>query len=235
VGTVGDRPERVVVVDDLIPASPNLVAGANRPGHHTLNVNLGRDYQATLVADITLAQAGDRCPECGAALIEIPGVELAAASQPGARSGRSAGATYLDQEGRGQPLALGRYRVHPDRLLAAVVETHHDAQGIRWPAAVAPYQVYLMTVGKARPEVIAAAERIYAELAAAGVAVLYDDRDERAGVKFNDADLLGWPLRIAVGERGLQNGVVELKRRDGADVASVPLAALVPSVVAMLH
>jgi len=215
-----------VVVDELVAGSPNLVAGANRPGYHTLNVNLGRDYQATLIVDITLAQAGDRCPECGAALAEVPGVELAALARPGAGPGRAAGATYLDREGRGQPLALGRYRIYTDRLLAAVVENHRDEQGIRWPATVAPYQVYLMTVGQARPEVVGAAERIYAELTAAGVAVLYDDRDERAGVKFNDADLLGWPLRIAIGARGLQTGVVEIKRRDGADVESVPIGAV---------
>ncbi|PKO21313.1 MAG: proline--tRNA ligase [Chloroflexi bacterium HGW-Chloroflexi-1] len=214
-----------VVVDELVAQSPNLVAGANRPGYHTLNVNLGRDYQATMVADITLAGDGDRCLECGAAVRVVAGVELAALAGPRCRAGagRATSATCLDREGRGQPLALGRYRLYTDRLLAAVVESHRDEQGLLWPAAVAPYQVYLMTVGQARPEVVEAAERIYADLTAAGVAVLYDDRDERAGVKFNDADLLGWPLRVTVGERGLAKGVVELKQRGGGEVENVPV------------
>jgi prolyl-tRNA synthetase len=212
-----------VVVDDWIPNSPNLVAGANRPGYHTLNVNYGRDYQAAVVADITLAQEGDGCPECGAPLRAERGVELAALARLDDGYSRELNATYLDQAGQAQPLVVGRYRLYLDRLLAAVAETHHDEHGLRWPAAVAPYQVYLMTLGKRSEAVEAAAGRLYAELSAAGVDVLFDDRDERAGVKFNDADLLGLPLRVAAGERGLQSGSVELKRRGAAEVEAVPL------------
>jgi prolyl-tRNA synthetase len=121
-----------------------------------------------------------------------------------------------------------------DRLLAAIAEAHHDEHGILWRVAVAPYQVHLMTLGKATPEVTAAAERLYANLTGDGIGVLYDDRDERAGVKFNDADLIGAPLRVAVGDRGLKGGTVEVKRRDQAEVRPVPVDELVAYTAAAL-
>ncbi len=223
-----------VAVDELAALSPNLVAGANRPGYHTRNVNLGRDYRATLVADIALAGAGSGCPVCGQPLALAHGVELASLRQWDERLSRAAEATFLDREGRGQPLLLGSYRLHLDRLLAATVEQHRDAQGLRWPPAIAPFAVYLMTVGKATPEVTAATEQLYQELEASSVAVLYDDRDERAGVKFNDADLIGIPWRIAVGERGLKAGTVEVKRRGGDAVAAVAVAEVVGYVAGAL-
>lgn len=223
-----------VVVDELAAASPNLVAGANRPGYHTRNVNLGRDYRATLVADIALAGDGSGCPACGEPLALAHGVELAAARKWAAQLSRAAEATFLDREGREQPLLLGSYRLHLDRLLAAAAEQHRDAQGLRWPAAIAPFDVYLMTVGKNTPEVTDATEQLYRALTAAGVAVLYDDRDERAGVKFNDADLLGIPLRLAVGERGLKAGRVEVKRRGAEAVEATPVGEVVGYVAAAL-
>jgi prolyl-tRNA synthetase len=178
-----------VVVDDLIPESRNLVAGANKQGYHTLNVNYGRDYQAFSVADITLAQAGDPCPECGLALRVEKGIELASTLKMNDRLSRAMDATYLDHEGKAKPTVMGRYRLYADRLLAAVAETHHDEHGIIWPEAIAPYHVYLMTLGKRSEKVDTAADHLYAELGAAGIDVLYDDRSERAGVKFNDADV----------------------------------------------
>lgn len=223
-----------VVADDLIAQSPNLVAGANRPGYHTLNVNHGRDYQASIVADIAMAQKGSSCPVCGSPLAVEQGVALAEMFQAGDSHARAVDATYLDAEGRAHPLVLGRYRVFSDRLIAAIAETHHDEHGILWPAAVAPYQVYLMTLGKATPEVTATAERLYAALNQAGIAVLYDDRDERAGVKFNDADLIGAPLRVAVGDRGVRGGTVEVKRRDRSEVQPVSLAELTSFVLGAL-
>lgn len=215
-----------VVADELVALSPNLVAGANRPGYHTLNVNHGRDYQATLVADITLAEDGSACPMCGGRLVLLRGVELAASRMWGDRLSGAAQVTFLDREGHTQPLLLASYRLYLDRLIAAVAEQHHDAQGLRWPSAMAPLDVYLMTAGKATPEVVAAAEGLYQNLQAAGFSVLYDDRDERAGVKFNDADLIGLPWRVAVGERGLKAGMVEVKRRGAAEVLSVPVDEL---------
>jgi prolyl-tRNA synthetase len=215
-----------IVVDPLVTRSPNLVAGANRPGYHTLNVNYGRDYQSTIVADIAMAQDGSPCPNCGQPLALEQGVALSETWQPGDQLAHALAATYLDSEGRGRPLALSRYRIYLDRFLAAVAETHCDERGLLWPRAIAPYPIYLMTLGKATPEVIAAAERLYAELCQTGIAVLYDDRDERAGVKFNDADLIGAPLRVAVGDRGLKSGTVEVKQRDQTEVRQVPLDGL---------
>lgn len=215
-----------IVVDQLVTRSPNLVAGANRPGYHTLNVNYGRDYQATLVADIAMAQDGSPCPNCGQPLALEQGVALAETWQPGDQLAHALAATYLDSEGRGRPLALSRYRIYLDRFLAAVAETHCDEHGLLWPRAIAPYHVYLMTLGKMSPEVTTAAERLYTELRQAGIAVLYDDRDERAGVKFNDADLIGAPLRVAVGERGLKSGMVEIKQRALPEIQLAPVVEL---------
>jgi prolyl-tRNA synthetase len=223
-----------VVVDDLIPLSPNLVAGANRPGYHTRNVNYGRDYQATVVADITLARAGDPCPECGVPLREERGIQIASTVKAGQETGQAADATYLDQASQAQPMVMGRYRLYLDRLLAAVAETHHDEHGFIWPRAVAPFGVYLMTLGKRSEAVDAAAERLYAQLTAAGVDVLYDDRDERAGVKFNDADLLGMPVRVVVGERGLKNGIFELKGRRDEEAEPVPIEAVAQRVLMVI-
>ena len=226
-----------VVVDSLAARSPNLVAGANKPGYHTLNVNVGRDYQASVVADIAAAQEGSPCPCCGSPVVIERGVALAETQQAGDRSSRDLGpevmglrATYLDSSGRSLPLVLGSYRIYVDRAIAALAERCHDGSGLVWPVAVAPYCVHLMTVGKSSPEVNAAVERVYAELTDAGVEVLFDDRDERAGVKFNDADLLGAPWRVAVGDRGLQNGMVEVKARDRSDVQLVALDQVVPFV-----
>ena len=223
-----------IVVDDLIPESRNLVAGANRPGYHTLNVNYGRDYQAAIVADITLAGAGDACPECGEPLRVETGIEVASMLNMGHRLSQAMEVSYLDQEGKAQPIVIGRYRIHADRILAAVAETHHDEHGIIWPSAMAPYHVYLMTLGKRSETVEDTANRLYAELGAVGIEVLYDDRDERAGVKFNDADLLGMPLRVVVGERGLKNGTVELKPRREEEVQVIAMDELVQSVLTYL-
>jgi len=210
-----------VAVDELIPRSPNLVAGANRPGYHRLNVNYGRDYGASVVADITAAGDGDACPECGAALRAASGVVMAAVAKVSEDYSRAMKATFLDRSGQAQFMLMGRYRLYADRLLAAVAETHHDDYGVIWPGCLAPYDVYLMPLGKRNEAVAGAADDLYADLTAAGIDVLYDDRDERAGVKFHDADLLGVPVRVVVGHRGLKSGTVELKRRDAQEVDTV--------------
>ena len=216
-----------VVVDELVPQSPNLVAGANRPDYHKLNVNYGRDYGASVVADITAAGDGDACPECGAALRAVNGVVMATVAKVSEDYSRAMKATFLDRSGQAQFMLMGRYRLYADRLLAAVAEAHHDDYGIIWPGCLAPYDVYLMPLGKRNEAVAAAADDLYADLTAAGIDVLYDDRDERAGVKFHDADLLGVPVRVVVGHRGLESGTVELKRRDAEDVETVQVEDVV--------
>lgn len=203
----------VVVVDDLVPASPNLVAGANRADFHLRNVNYGRDYQADLVADIVAVRAGDPCPDCRAPLEIFSTTALARLWAPGARLGLDQGAMFQDAAGEEHPLQLAGAEIDLDRLLAACVELHHDEAGICWPAGLAPWAVHLLTIGNA-PEVLEAADALYAGLGVAGLAALYDDRDMSAGSKFVEADLLGMPLRVAVSKRTVAQGAAEVKRRD---------------------
>jgi prolyl-tRNA synthetase len=191
----------LIVVDDLIPGSPNLVAGANQAGYHVKNVNYGRDYSADLVADLTLAAPGDPCAACGGLLEAHKAWVLASHG-------------VFDYE----------------NILSALAETHHDDKGLTLPASAAPFDVYLMHVPGKTLDTLPAAEELYRTLAESGLSVLFDDRNERAGVKFNDADLVGCPVRITVGERGLQNGVVELKKRTAGEVQQVALRDVIKNI-----
>jgi prolyl-tRNA synthetase len=222
----------VVVVDDIIPESPNLVAGANEEGYHLLHTNYGRDYTAPVVADIAVARAGDACPVCGAPLRTSGGVETGNIFKLGTRYSAAMGATFLDAEGKSRPVIMGSYGIGLGRLLACVVEEHHDDKGIIWPISIAPCQVHLVALANERSAAAETADQLYADLTAAGIEVLYDDRAESPGVKFMDADLIGIPLRLTVGERGLKRGGVELKRRDSADNTLVPVADVVAAVQA---
>ncbi|HOU13970.1 MAG TPA: proline--tRNA ligase [Anaerolineae bacterium] len=218
----------LVVVDDAVVASPNLVAGANEVGFHLRNVNYGRDYTADIVTDIAAAQEGDACPVCGGALRAERGVEVGNIFKLGTRYTEAMGARFLDQDGELKPVVMGSYGIGIGRLLACVAEMHHDDYGLIWPITVAPYPVHLLTLGPADSEATAVAERLYAELQAAGIDVLFDDRDRSPGVKFNDADLIGLPLRVTVAARGLQQQSVELKRRDQKERELIPLADIIP-------
>jgi prolyl-tRNA synthetase len=196
--------DALVMVDDLIPQSANLAAGANEAGHHLKHVNYGRDYRAEIVADLAQAQEGDPCAKCGKPLVEQ--------------------AAYC---------LTTRQIFDFENILLALAETHHDDKGLCLPHPAAPFDVYLMHVpGKSMDTKPAAAE-LYANLQEAGISVLFDDRDERAGVKFNDADLVGCPVRVTVGERGLQNGMVELKRRSETESRVVPLTGAVRAIQEM--
>jgi prolyl-tRNA synthetase len=209
----------MVVIDDAVATSPNLVAGANEEGYHLLNTNHPRDYRADSVTDIAAAEEGSACPQCGQPLRASRGVEVGNIFKLGTRYSDALGATFLDQDGQAKPVIMGSYGIGVGRLLACVAEHHHDDHGLRWPITIAPYEVHLVVLpGGPAGEV---AEQLYADLRAAGVEVLFDDRDERPGVKFNDADLIGLPLRLTVGERGLAKGGVELKRREGKEAIIV--------------
>ncbi|MCU0501826.1 MAG: proline--tRNA ligase [Anaerolineae bacterium] len=221
----------LVVVDDLIPQSPNLVAGANEDGYHLLNVNYGRDYTAAMVCDIAAARDGDACVQCGGPLRTVRGVEVGNIFQLGTRYTEALGATYLDREGKHQPVVMGSYGIGAGRLLACIAEAHHDDKGLIWPMHVAPYHVYLIQMPGAEAE----AETLYAALNEVGIEVLFDDRDETAGVKFNDADLLGIPIRLTLGKRSLREGGVELKRRDRDEKIIVPLADVVAHIRAAIE
>lgn len=185
--------DALILVDDLIPESQNLAAGANEKGYHLLNTNYPRDYAAEMVADLVQAKVGDACAKCGNPLEVLSTIQL-----------------------------ISNGEVAPANLMLALAETHHDEKGLTLPLSASPFDVYLMHVSGKTMDTKAKAEEIYTALQSAGISVLFDDRDERAGVKFNDADLIGCPVRVTVGEKGLQNGMVELKRRSsGAGTISL--------------
>jgi prolyl-tRNA synthetase len=180
--------EALIVVDDLIPQLQNLVAGANEPGYHFKNTNYGRDYSAEIVQDLIQARAGDACINCGNQLSVLSSISLAI-----------------------------RKDYDVQNILLALAETHHDGKGLTLPHPAAPFDVYLMQVPGKELDTRAKAQEIYKNLQNAGISVLFDDREERAGVKFNDADLIGFPIRITVGEKGLKEGMVEIKQRTGTN------------------
>lgn len=220
-----------VVVDESVRDAQNLVAGANKPGYHMLNVNLGRDFQADVVADIASAQDGDACPNCGKSMHAERAIEVGNIFKLGTSYAKTLGATYLDAEGQEHPVVMGSYGIGSGRMLATVIEQRHDDKGIIWPLEIAPYHVSLVAIGSADDaDTMAAAEALYDALRAAGVEVLFDDRDERPGVKFNDADLIGLPLRVAVSSRNLARGQIEIKRRTAAEPEFAPMADAVGEI-----
>jgi prolyl-tRNA synthetase len=214
----------LIVLDDSIPSSPNLVAGANQSDYHLLNTNYPRDYSADIVTDIAAAEEGHACPECGKPLRAARGVEVGNIFKLGTRYSDSLGCTFLDKDGQTKPVIMGSYGIGVGRLLACVAEEHHDDHGLIWPVTVAPYQVHLVLLrGKATPQAEETAGKLYAELQTAGIEVLYDDRDESPGVKFNDADLIGLPIRLTISERALAQGGVEMKLRSQSEKSILPL------------
>lgn len=231
--------DALVIVDDVIPTSPNLVAGANEEGYHMRNVNYGRDYTADIVTDIAAAQDGDACPNCGGTLHSVRGVEVGNIFKLGTRYSDAMGCYFLDKDGNKKPVIMGSYGIGSGRLLACIAEEHHDDRGLIWPITVAPYQVHLVALpGKDSAQVQIAADQLYQDLVNAGVEVLYDDREESPGVKFNDADLIGLPIRLTVSERALKEDCVEFKRRDQEEKRLIPRAQILIRVqeeIAALH
>jgi len=201
-----------VVVDESIRDSPNLVAGANRIGWHLRNVNLGRDFPADLVGDIAAAAEGYPCPVDGAPLKAVRAIEVGNIFKLGTRYSAMLGANFLDAGGDSHPVVMGSYGIGVGRAAATAVEQNYDERGIIWPISIAPFHVSLISIGADEP-VIAATDKLYADLTAAGIEVLYDDRADRPGVKFNDADLIGNPIRLSISKRTLEHAQVELRLR----------------------
>jgi prolyl-tRNA synthetase len=226
--------KRLAVVDDAVAAAPNLVAGANEPDTHLLNVNVGRDFTPDLVTDIAAAQAGDACPECGAPMRAERGIEVGNIFKLGTRYSEAMGATYADEDGEAHPVVMGSYGIGIGRLLAAIAETHNDDDGLIWPMTVAPFPVHLITLGPEGSEAQRVADELYDALRANGVEALYDDRDRSPGIKFNDADLIGLPIRLTVARRGLEQDAVELKLRTEKQRHLIPRAEVVATVAARI-
>ena len=205
---IGCKAGTIVIVDDSVAKSNNLVAGANKEGYHFLNTNFGTDYTGT-VADIASAAGGYRCPDCGKSLNSSKGVEVGNIFQLGTRYSESMGCYYQDENGQRKPVIMGSYGIGIGRLLACLCEEYNDENGLKLPIAVAPFQVHFISLIKDTD----VAEKIYKDLEDAGIEVLYDDRKESAGVKFADADLIGIPIRITLGNRSFQQGKCEVKLR----------------------
>ncbi len=224
----------IIVADSELPGQKNLCAGACKVDHHIKNVNYGRDYEADIVTDIKVLGEGDPCPVCGAPVRYARGIEVGQVFKLGTKYSESMGAMYKDENMESHPIVMGCYGIGISRTMAAVVEQHHDDNGIIWPMSVAPYHV-IITLMKPDDEAQAAvAERIYGELGRAGVEVVLDDRKERPGVKFKDADLLGIPLRITVG-RGAADGMVEYKMRRDADRTDMTVEDAIASAVRVVN
>ena len=205
-----------IVIDRTAALVKNAATGANETDHHFTGVNIGRDFQAE-VADIRLAATGDACPSCATGKFkQYKGIEAGHIFILGTRYSAQMGAQYSDEKQEKQPIVMGCYGIGVSRLVATAIEQNHDENGIKWPMAVAPYQVHLVTLGK-EENVGTTAKALYDDLRARGIDVLWDDRDERPGVKFKDADLLGMPLRVTIGAKSLANGNIELKPRSEPD------------------
>jgi prolyl-tRNA synthetase len=208
--------------------------GANAPDAHLVGVVPGRDFTPELVTDLRLAQAGDPCPRCGGTLVEKRGIEVGHIFKLGTKYSEAMGCTFLDAEGAEQPMIMGCYGLGVGRTVAAAIEQNHDDKGIVWPLPLAPFEVVLVMLNSDQEAVVEAAGELYGKLTGAGVDVLFDDRPERPGVKFNDMDLIGFPVRIVVGKRGLEAGEVELSLRRDGERRPTPIAELVPAVESLL-
>ncbi|MEK7352986.1 MAG: proline--tRNA ligase, partial [Chloroflexota bacterium] len=202
-----------VLADDSVTTGTNFVAGANKPATHIKNVNYPRDFKADIITDIAKARAGESCPKCGGKLDSNRSLELGHIFKLGTFYSEKMGARFIDRDGQSKPIIMGCYGIGPSRLLAAIIEQNHDDKGIIWPASVAPYQIHLCPLYREGSKVSEVTEKLYAELTAAGLEVLLDDREESPGVKFNDADLLGIPVRVTISPRSLEKNSIEVKLR----------------------
>ena len=220
----------IVLADPGVLARRAWVTGANRVDHHVRDAVVGRDFDPHRVVPLVTVVAGDPCPQCGAGLSVDRGIEVGHVFQLGTKYSKTLGALYTDERGEQHPMLMGCYGIGISRVIAAIVEEHHDDHGICWPAAVAPYGVHLISLpgkGDAAAEVRARSDRLYDELRAAGVEVLYDDRDASPGVKFADADLLGMPVQITLGAKGMARGVAERKVRATGERDDLAIDAVV--------
>jgi prolyl-tRNA synthetase len=219
------------------PSVMNLevaATGASAADAHFVGVVPGRDFEPSAVVDVRLATAGDPCPSCDKALIEKRGIEVGHIFKLGTKYSESMNCRFQDADGNEQPMIMGCYGLGVGRTVAAAVEQNHDDKGIVWPLPLAPFEVVLVMLNADKPEVVEAADGLYGQLEEAGIDVLFDDRPERPGVKFNDMDLVGFPVRVVLGKRGLEAGEVEVSLRRDGEKRATPITEMVPTVQALL-
>lgn len=224
-----------VIADDSVTSGSNFVAGANKPETHLKNVNYPRDFKADIVADIARASAGDTCTQCGKKLNSSRGIEIGHVFKLLSQFSETFDAYYIDKDGNSQPVIMGCYGIGLGRLMAGVVEANHDDKGIIWPMSIAPCQVIICPLYREDSAVSDVAEKLYTDLTAEGIEVLIDDREESPGVKFNDADLLGIPLRVTVSPRSLEKNSVELKRRAEQETELLPVEEAVVGIKKLIE
>ena len=235
-GPVGVGPDVTVVADRTVANMADFVCGANEAGHHMTGVNWGRDLPEPLVLDIRNAVIGDPSPD-GKGVVDIcRGIEVGHVFQLGTRYSEAMGCTYLDQQGKAQPMVMGCYGIGVTRLLGAAIEQGHDEKGIIWPISMAPFEVVICPMGYEKSEAVkAACDQLHDELLAAGVDVILDDRNERPGAMFADWELIGAPFRVVIGDRGLADSLVEFKGRTDAESQNIPLAEIKAKVIAAVQ
>jgi prolyl-tRNA synthetase len=215
-----------IIADDSVVSGVNFIAGGNKPGTHIKNVNYPRDFKADLVADIALTAAGDACTQCEGKLLSTRGIEVGHVFKLGTFYSQKLGANFIDAGGNTKPVVMGCYGIGVGRLLAAAIEQNHDDKGIIWPMPIAPYKIYLCPLYREGTKISEVTEKLYNDLEAVGVEVLFDDRIESPGIKFNDADLLGIPLRVTISPRTLEKNSVEVKWRKEKQAEILPLEGI---------
>jgi len=212
-----------IVADNAVEGMKNFVTGGNGKDLHLKNVNLDRDFKVESFCDLRVIKQGDPCPRCGGSIAFGRGIEVGHIFKLGTKYSKAMNAIFLDEQGAEKPIIMGCYGIGVGRTVAAAIEQNHDDKGIIFPVPIAPFEVTILPLQMHEKDVVEASEKIYSELCDMGLDVLIDDRDERAGVKFNDADLLGIPVRITIGMRGVKEGIVELKMRFEKEIESIPI------------
>ncbi|OPY59077.1 MAG: Proline--tRNA ligase [Pelotomaculum sp. PtaU1.Bin035] len=223
-----------IVADPEVAAMVNAVCGANMDDTHLTNVNPVRDFTTDIVCDIRMVRAGEPCPRCGGALLEAKGIEVGQIFKLGDKYSKVLGAFFRDESGQSRPVIMGCYGIGVTRTMAAAIEQNNDKDGIIWPAAIAPYHAVVVPVSTKDESQMAMAEDVYGRLVGAGIEAMFDDRPERAGVKFKDADLIGYPLRITIGTKAITNNQVEIRVRRTGEVMIIPVDELDKYVMELL-
>ena len=220
---IGIKEGTRILVDATVMNMSNAVAGANEEGYHYVNVNPKRDFtqESIVITDLRMVKEGDPCPHCGAGLNMTRGIEAGQVFTLGTKYSKAMGATFLDENGKEQPLYMGCYGIGVGRTMAAAIEQNNDEQGIVWPRAIAPYEVVVVAVNAKKADQLEYGEKVYAECQKAGLDTLLDDRKERAGVKFKDCDLIGYPVRVVIGPKAIEEGQIEIKVRKTGEVFTV--------------
>lgn len=235
VGPVGVPDGLIVIADEEVPLMKKVVCGANKVDHHYVDVVPGQDFRIDQVLDLRMVEPGEACLRCGAPLKEARGIEVGQVFKLGTKYSKALGANFLDENGVEKSCVMGCYGVGVSRTIAASIEQNHDDFGIIWPMPIAPYQCIIVPASTKDTLVVETADKLYHELKGLGVEVVLDDRDERAGVKFKDADLVGYPIRVTLGSKTLANGQVELRERKSGETHLVKVEDLTQKVKAIVE